>query len=753
MCIACGKKPQAYVGRRFCYDCKPGNGGRPLPCRSCGSVGDYYAKGLCSRCHRSSPNSLDSCRDCFAWPASRTNKWLCEGCLGWRRNHPKVADCLRCSRQIYVDDTAICRLCRRQALLLPPDQRKSESPILWHQLFFAGMLRTGPVKRMARPQRERKESQPRSRRLRYVQLVAFDLPAMNKPPVRTRTCNRCGLRPIKERWATHCYECTTSGPVPPPPCRKCGSTSDYYSGGLCRRCHKCAPQGVESCRDCFAWGATRANGWLCAGCRGWRRNHAVGHCVACQRTLAIGKRGACRLCYLEAVRRRHHLEPWVEVLNASGTHQQLRFANMRIAAGRLRPELMPQPRRTSGIYPVTHRQLVLFEIRPDLVAAKAFGFAEPRDAGLACFLDEQITDHARHHGWGHETTSQTRRGVRILLGVQDTPGASIKATDVLLLPSIHLPSDPVLTVLEATGMLINDRPSSFDRWLEGRLVGLPPMVESELRVSVEVLRNGSSRAPRMRPRQLRVIQATLRNSLPAVRSWIAGGTTTLREVAREDVIAVLPPSGTPRGVMISALRALFRVLKARKLVFINPTVGIPGGPQVQRIPLPADLGTIRHVLADNDPVVSAMGALVAFHAITCKQLSMVLLTDVQDGHLAIGGRHVVLAEPVRRRLGVYLDFRRDRWPQTANPYVFIHFRSAIKIAPVDADWISGRLGGLAQIMREDRIVDELAATGGDLRRVCDLFGLSISGAERYMGAFNHPELEAADHRGIDRPSG
>jgi hypothetical protein len=60
---------------------------------------------------------------------------------------------------------------------------------------------------------------------------------------------------------------------------------------------------------------------------------------------------------------------------------------------------------------------------------------------------------------------------------------------------------------------------------------------------------------------------------------------------------------------------------------------------------------------------------------------------------------------------------------------------------VKAAWISLRLGGFAQAMREDRILDELLDSGGDIRRLCDLFGLSVAGAERYLGAISHPELD------------
>lgn len=36
-------------------------------------------------------------------------------------------------------------------------------------------------------------------------------------------------------------------------------------------------------------------------------------------------------------------------------------------------------------------------------------------------------------------------------------------------------------------------------------------------------------------------------------------------------------------------------------------------------------------------------------------------------------------------------------------------------------------------------LDEMVATR-DLRRLCDLFGLSITGAERYRAALDHPGL-------------
>ena len=45
-----------------------------------------------------------------------------------------------------------------------------------------------------------------------------------------------------------------------------------------------------------------------------------------------------------------------------------------------------------------------------------------------------------------------------------------------------------------------------------------------------------------------------------------------------------------------------------------------------------------------------------------------------------------------------------------------------------------------QVLREDRILHEIHATGGDLRRLCDLFGLSVAGATRYLSTIEHADL-------------
>ncbi|MFF1301609.1 hypothetical protein [Streptomyces sp. NPDC058307] len=46
-------------------------------------------------------------------------------------------------------------------------------------------------------------------------------------------------------------------------------------------------------------------------------------------------------------------------------------------------------------------------------------------------------------------------------------------------------------------------------------------------------------------------------------------------------------------------------------------------------------------------------------------------------------------------------------------------------------------------LREDRLLHEAEATGGDPRRICDLFGLSVGAALRYTGTVD--ESGQAEH--------
>ncbi|WP_370062301.1 hypothetical protein [Streptacidiphilus sp. MAP5-3] len=111
-----------------------------------------------------------------------------------------------------------------------------------------------------------------------------------------------------------------------------------------------------------------------------------------------------------------------------------------------------------------------------------------------------------------------------------------------------------------------------------------------------------------------------------------------------------------------------------------------------------------------------------------------------DGRLHLDGRVILLAPQVEQRLRAYLDVRDRRWPLTANPHLFITQFTARRISPVTSAWVNKTLGMTAQSIREDRILDEARESGGDVRRLCALFGVSVGTALRYTATLGHPGL-------------
>jgi integrase len=391
-------------------------------------------------------------------------------------------------------------------------------------------------------------------------------------------------------------------------------------------------------------------------------------------------------------------------------------------------------------YPVAHRQLLLFELPPDLGRVGRGGFPDPPDPYLAAWLEQLTGDHATRHGWSSNRRKTVRQAIRILLALQATPGAPIRASDVVRMTTIGLPVRPVLAILAQAGMLDDDRTPAIQRWFDRQVVGLPAAMASELRVWFQVLLHGSQTPPRSRPRAEVTIRTQLGWALPTLQAWARAGHQSLREISREDVLVALPPSGNPRATLGRALRSIFRVLKARKLTFTNPTVRIKTGEPESRPPLPTDLATLRERLDSPDPARAALIALLAFHGLRSRQLCELRLADLHDGRLHLGDRTILLAAPVRQRLAAWLDYRNKRWPNTANPHLFVHYRTATQTHPVGLHWLYLKLDSSVRAIREDRILDEAHASAGDLRRLCDLFGLGVKAAERYAATLDHPAL-------------
>jgi hypothetical protein len=542
----------------------------------------------------------------------------------------------------------------------------------------------------------------------------------------------------------YCFACWPGGPVVPPPCLRCGARTDYYTSGICRYCHRDGNPGVRSCLDCDAWGATRLYAWLCRACVSWQRNNpAVGDCAVCRHPLHLRRFDdtlVCRLCFKQASMLRTGKDK-LEFIATNRHGQQLFFADMFVRRGqhiRSEPATVLEPVR-----PIPgHWQLVLFDARRQLSAHGRAGLlqrAHPTDAAAMIAI---AGDLSTQFGWSERQFDDTCDGLRIVLGIQDNPGLPIKASEVVQLRDVDLPAWTVLKVLETANRLIEDRAPALDTWFAQRVADLPATIRSELEIWFDVMRNGSPTAPRRRPRSEETIRLHLHWAGPTLQAWAAVGHTSLREIGKEDVLDALPASGNPRSQAGQGLKSIFRLLKARKVLFTDPTARVKTGEHAPTQPLPADVEALRAALSSPNPARAAVVALIAFHGLRAGQLQRLHLTDIRDARLHLNGRTIVLADPVRSRLTAWLDYRNTRWFNTANPHLFIHYRTAGTIDQVGRRWIGLAVGDdlSPAAIRDDRILDEAVATRGDPRRLADLFGLSIKAGTRYTDTIEHPDL-------------
>jgi integrase len=555
-----------------------------------------------------------------------------------------------------------------------------------------------------------------------------------------RRCRACDAKPVANAKSRYCFDCRPGGPHVPPPCRKCGSIDGYYSAGLCSRCHQYAPQPVESCRDCLAWGVTRTLKWLCGGCQMWRRLHFdIGPCTSCGTIVAVNEHRVCRLCWRQAKplkRRGQHRD--IDTANRHG--QQLFFADMHSFKTN-RPLPRPAPTLIPSDAGAFH-QPGLFDRDRIADSARRFGYPDP-DPAIAALLDRCAVDHAARHGWKPVITRRTRVALRVLIGMRATSTTPIPASDIAALAEHGLPVRAVRAVLTEAG-LVTDEDPSLHAWFERHIATLPAPMAGDLRQWFDVMHHGSTTTPpRRRPRSAVTTKVMLLWAKPTLDAFAAAGHRSLREISRSDVTGALPASGDPRYTAGRGLRSIFAVLKARRVVFANPMARVDIGTHSRPAPLPLAADDLREGLRADDPARAALTALIAFHGLQPAEVRDLQLVDIRDGRLRLSNRTVPLAGPVKSHIGRYLDYRARRWPNTINAHLFVTSRSALSTEPVSRHWVNRTLGQAAQSIRRDRIVDEVLA-GSDIRRICDLFGITVGAAEHYTRILDHPGLNISN---------
>lgn len=570
-----------------------------------------------------------------------------------------------------------------------------------------------------------------------------------RPPANCSHCQANRVAWTRPR-VDYCYACLPGGPFTAPPCRKCGTTEDYFSQGMCIHCHPGSSQYPGSCKGCLAWGVYRRYNWTCWPCRWWRTHYPEGVCDYCGQLARIGEQRACRLC-LEQARRMQETGRGLDLAGANQQGQQLFLANMSFQRPRT-PRLGPERRdswnrRDKNTLPVRPGtgfddsagvQLTLFEMAPDPEVIRQRVLVE--DSDLTRYCAAIAGEHAQRYGWSVRQRNDVIRSLRLLQTLRPTPTAKIRASDVLQLPRYDGNIISTVDVLAAAGLLIEDRPTQLENYFNTKTSTLPPVMKQQLELWLQVMTKGASTAPRQRARDPQTVRLHIMGIAPIIADWAEAGHQSLAEITPEQVRQALPEKGAQRNFAEHGLRSLFKTLKGRKLVFADPTRGMKSSPVATNVPLSLATAAIRGELNSPDPVIALAVALVAFHALTGKRIRELRLSDIVDGRMVLGDRAIPLAAPVRTRLRAWLDHRNRTWPGSANPHLLINRRTAPRLVPVSRayPWLHTTLR--PQSLREDRILSEIHATGGDIRRICDLFGLSVGGATRYLNTVEHPDL-------------
>ncbi|MFE6946029.1 hypothetical protein [Streptomyces chartreusis] len=452
--------------------------------------------------------------------------------------------------------------------------------------------------------------------------------------------------------------------------------------------------------------------------------------------MAVSRDRVCRMCWLQRSRTRKetgdaHL-PYERAL-AGGV--QLSLADTyALERRRSRPLLPAQP--PAWQTPAGHRQLTLFPAPPrDLRAGLHGRFPPPPLPVLEQWLCAQLTDWAAAHGWSPRKAWKARHGLRIVLGLQDTPGAPVPASLTRQLTRLKLPARLLQEFLTAHRFAEDDRVSALEAWSARTTAHLPQPMAGQLAAWLDA----RTRRPAASKRACSPITVRhhLHFALPVLTRLADAGINDLADVTpallhRHLAACHLTTSASTHTA--SGLRSVFSTLKAHRIIDADPTTRLRVGTAARTVPLPADVALIRQDLNSPDMARAAITALLVFHALRPREIRHLTLHEVRDlneGRLYLPNRTITLAEPARTRLAAYLTHRAARWPNTANRHLFLSTHSALSIGPVSGPQLKYHHSAPSQLLRDDRILDEVQALGGDVRMLCELFGLTVPSASRY----------------------
>lgn len=492
---------------------------------------------------------------------------------------------------------------------------------------------------------------------------------------------------------------------------------------------------------------------LCPPCYGFQaRNPGTGPCAACGRDRHL-KKDHCRSCWVQAgldrpppkAPRHRMLLPYVRQVR----HHQLLLAG----TGGVRDTVPKRPRRHgvgSGAPGLAAKPPPppASEPRPSWLQLALPGLPPGYRHGRLNLRSDPLPDnpwlawglHVAHqlaelHGWSGNVSRAVNRSLATLL--TDYTGADpLRASVIWPLLRQRATTAPTRTlhVLTTMGILVEDRPTTFDRWLARKLHGLAPAFAEPAAHWARTLHDGG---PRSLPRNDVTARNYLAAVLPALQHW-ATRYDHPREVTRDDVLdhaATL--QGRQRQYALTTLRSLFAWAKKNNLVFGDPAARVKVGRLEHGVFQPLEPEDIdQTITAATTPQARLYIALAAVHAARHSQIRALTLDDVDlpNRRLTIDRRTRPLDDLTHRLLTDWLTHRRTTWPGTANPHLMISAISANGTAPVSHAWLNRILRGLPatlEALRIDRQLDEALTNGADPLHLAVVFGLNATTAIRY----------------------
>jgi integrase len=514
------------------------------------------------------------------------------------------------------------------------------------------------------------------------------------------------------------------------------------------------PRVVTSCELCLAWGLMFAQG-LCLDCYNFTtpsRGHHPGTCGACRRHQPL-KKGYCRLCWCQArdIDRTHAADTrgrQVVAPHLPGVrHHQLFFAGMhgkhtpkppsiarrRGARGRP-PKAAPQPvtaPRLVWVQPALFDDDAVIRVhRGTPVDLRRETAPDNPWLAWALYLAHSL---AEARGWA-PVVRRTMQRTLVMLLADHQSGDRLRVSrlrEAVKNHSVNL--DHLIEILAVMDVVDDDRSAPLEPWFACRLLEAAVAIRRDTLTWARLLRDG---APRSRPRDL----ATVRIYLTAVETPLGLWSKRydhLREVTRDDVASYLATlTGHSRQAATVALRSLFRWAKRTNLVFRNPTARIRLPHKAIKLFTPLHPGEIEaSVRAATSPQAKLYVALAIVHAARSGQIRVLRLDDVDLGgrRITIAGNERPLDDLTYRLVRRWLNLRRERWPNTANPHLLVNRATALAHKPVSHTWILNLRGlpGTVERLRIDRQLDEAMATGGDPLHLAAVFGIGEKAAVRW----------------------